>query len=95
MGKAQGAPNAFLPCSLCHGEGEEIGRFLGKYLRSYLFFGKEEQNHSDSNHFGHSVLLNSGAVTRHASQPGISHANAELDVPPSIFMDLFKEDTVF
>lgn len=47
MGKAQGAPNALLLCSLCQGEGKNTEIFLGKYLRFYLIFGKEQ---SASNH---------------------------------------------
>lgn len=85
MGKAQGAPNAFLLCSV-----RERGDFWENNLRFYLFFGKEEQNHSSSNHIGHSASQNSGAVTCHASQLGISRA-----VSPRIFMDLFKGDAIF
>lgn len=44
MGKAQGAANAFLFCSLRQGEGEKIGRFLLKYIRFHLFFWKRGNN---------------------------------------------------
>lgn len=98
MGKAQGAPNTFLLCSLCQGEGEEIRRFLGKYLRFYLLFGKEGQSQSDSNHIGHSALLTSGAVTCHASQPGISHAQCRASCSPQylhVFVHLLRKEQIF
>lgn len=63
MGKAQGAPNAFLLCSICQGEGKDTESFLGKYLRFYLIFGKEQSgsNHTTEHkrlpgrHFPHSM----------------------------------------
>lgn len=90
MGKAQGAANAFLFCSLRQGEGEEIGRFLLKYIRFHLFFWKRGNNTTAT-----PTTLVSAADPRSSYPPRFPARHFPRSEQsylslPSTFVDLFK-----